>query len=158
MHGGPDSSPQDAAYDRAVPPDYMAGAVGKMDRILGGMLPESVAGELRLVTTESPKNSHEAACSSELFALMASLSTQSLNQFALSLAGAEALTAEIASIYAGLREIVAPPPLPYESTRTRDGKSQMQEKARPTRLSVSEHYRPMAKKRKQYAQIAHRGT
>ncbi len=42
-------------------PDYMAGAVGKLDGIMGGMLPETCPGEPQLVTTESPENSFAAA-------------------------------------------------------------------------------------------------
>jgi len=37
-------------------PDYMAGAVGKLDGIMGGMMPKALPGEAHLVTTESPDN------------------------------------------------------------------------------------------------------
>ena len=36
-------------------PDYMAGAVGKLDGIMGGMMPKALPGEAHLVTTESPE-------------------------------------------------------------------------------------------------------
>lgn len=36
-------------------PDYMAGAVGKLDGIMGGMMPEVKPGTPHLVTTESPR-------------------------------------------------------------------------------------------------------
>ncbi len=42
-------------------PDYMAGAVGKLDGIMGGMLGQDVPGELHLVTTESPAKGLNAA-------------------------------------------------------------------------------------------------
>ena len=35
-------------------PDYMAGAVGKLDGIMGGMLPEPKPAELHIVTVASP--------------------------------------------------------------------------------------------------------
>ena len=37
-------------------PDYMAGAVGKLDGIMGGMMPKALPRDLHLVTTESPEN------------------------------------------------------------------------------------------------------
>jgi len=37
-------------------PDYMAGAVGKLDGIMGGMMPKALPSDLHLVTTESPEN------------------------------------------------------------------------------------------------------
>ena len=47
-------------------PDYMAGAVGKLDGIMGGMLPETCPGEPQLVTTESPENGGNLAPCSKL--------------------------------------------------------------------------------------------
>jgi integrase len=41
-------------------PEYMAGAVGKLDGIMGGMLGQSGPGELHLVTTESPEIGSDA--------------------------------------------------------------------------------------------------
>ena len=42
-------------------PEYMAGAVGKLDGIMGGMLGQTVPGGLQLVTTESPEIGSQAA-------------------------------------------------------------------------------------------------
>jgi integrase len=42
-------------------PEYMAGAVGKLDGIMGGMLGQTVQGGLQLVTTESPEIESHAA-------------------------------------------------------------------------------------------------
>lgn len=46
VRDGPDFRPQDAAYDATVrahlSPDYMAGTVGKLDGIMGGMLAASI--------------------------------------------------------------------------------------------------------------------
>ena len=36
-------------------PDYMAGAVGKLDGIMEGMMPGKTPGDLQLVTVESPQ-------------------------------------------------------------------------------------------------------
>ena len=40
-------------------PDYTAGAVGKMDGTIGGMLPKMLPGEAQLATTASPRISPE---------------------------------------------------------------------------------------------------
>ncbi len=39
-------------------PDYMAGAVNKLDGIMGGMMPKALPSDLHLVTTESPRKRH----------------------------------------------------------------------------------------------------
>jgi hypothetical protein len=75
---------------------------------------------------------------SKSFVLLASLSTQSLNQFAANLADADALTAEIANVYREMQaNLVSPAASTLRAEVTKQEK-QAQQKRRSIPLSVCE--------------------